>query len=80
MSRPQLDIPTNMRPTYFASAFHDYDLHGLPESYKSSTTYYIEHNNQKYPPPAVAALAIKHCTGKLPAPGFRAGEKQTALK
>lgn len=80
MSRPQLEIPSNIQPAHFLRAFAEFDANGIPNGYKPATTYSVIHNNLTYPPPAIAALAVKHCTGVMPEAGFRAGENTNCFK
>jgi putative restriction endonuclease len=80
MSRPQLEIPSNIQPVHFLKAFAEYDANGIPNGYKPATTYVVIHNDLTYPPPAITALAVKHCSGVMPEAGFRAGENTNCFK
>ena len=67
-------LPDGINRDHVLKAISSFERDGLPEGFKDSHTYYLEHAGKKYPPPAIAALAAYALTGQLPKPGFRAGK------
>ena len=67
-------LPDGINRDHVLQAISSFERDGLPEGFKDTHTYYVEHDGKKYPPPAIAALAAYALTGQLPEPGFRAGK------
>jgi hypothetical protein len=75
MVRGRSDVlPDGINRDHVLQAISSFERDGLPEGFKDSHTYYVEHDGKTYPPPAIAALAAYALTGQLPEPGFRAGK------
>lgn len=75
MARDRSEVlPNGISRDHVLQAISSFEQDGLPEGFKDSHTYYLEHEGKKYPPPAIAALAAYALTGELPKPGFRAGK------
>jgi len=68
-------IPDGITRDHILSAMEEFDRHGMPHGFKPSHTYDVVHENKRYPPPAIVALAIKQLTGTLPPPVIRGGKR-----
>lgn len=66
-------LPSGITREHLLQAISIFERDGLPEGFKDSHKYDLEHDGKKYPPPAIATLAVYALTGRLPKPGFRAG-------
>jgi hypothetical protein len=59
-------LPNGINRDHVLHAISSFERDGLPEGFKDSHTYYVEHEGKRYPPPAIAALAAYALTGQLP--------------
>ncbi|QEG21006.1 hypothetical protein MFFC18_08580 [Mariniblastus fucicola] len=68
-------IPDDISRAEVLKGIKEFLADGFPTGFKKSHTYELAHEDARYPPPVILALAIKAKTGSLPATKFRAGEK-----
>lgn len=62
------------------SAIATYERDGLPAGFRSSHTYDLLHHNRRYPPPAIAALAVAQATGLPPPVDLAPGAKTIVFR
>ena len=67
-------IPDGITRNHILRAMEEFDQDGMPHGFKPSHTYDVVHEDRRYPPPAITALAIKQLIGTMPPPVIRAGK------
>lgn len=69
-----LGISERIERSHVLLAIAEFEKDGYPEGFKPSHKYDLVHDDKRYPPPAIYALATKQLTGQLPKPKFSVGK------